>query len=97
MKFQRDHIRKLSTTLAARERLIADDSEKITRQRNAARQLERDDDATASWADQPVPDATRRWLQQLAADAAAGGDNAGAAELPAEAAAGADEDDQQQP
>lgn len=90
MDWQRDQIRSLSNALAVRDQQLADDSTAINQRRDTARQLERDDDATAAWADRPVPDATRQWLRDLATDTASGSADAERTELPAEAATGAE-------
>lgn len=88
MSWQRDQIRSLSSALAARDERLASDSTEINQRRDTARQLERDDDATGEWADQPVPAATREWLRNLGSDTGAGDPDPDSAELPAKAATG---------
>ncbi|XKE45739.1 hypothetical protein LG302_00940 [Halomonas organivorans] len=65
MDWQRDRMRALSAALEVRDQRLAEDRRAIDQHRAAARRLERDDDATAAWADQSVPAATRRWLRDL--------------------------------
>lgn len=93
-RWQRQQLENLAQVLEARDAQLERDGELIDLVRQAARNLEANDEETAHWAEQPSPAAVDDWLRKLAerpADGTDPGDPEGT-EPPADAPAGTDPD-----
>lgn len=95
-RWQREQMTRLAEALAIREERLQQDAALVDLLRQSAADLERDDEATADWADRPLPGAVGEWLRDLQAGTDDGADTGDADDTaaPAEPAAGTDEDDE---
>lgn len=75
MEWQQEQLGVLHTAIRVRDEQLSDARDDIADSRDAAQELERDNDEIAEWADRDVDGGIVDWLRKLRVEAVAGGDD----------------------